>query len=80
MRWPWSRRRQRKQEALGAIVPQLTCQAINMRRELGRLAREILAVSVALERMRAQLDETKETPLFTTDLEPTEFTPGRRQR
>jgi hypothetical protein len=82
MRWPWSRarRQQRKRDTLGAILPQLTCQAINMRRELARLSREILAVNVALERVRAQLEEAKEVPLFTPDLEPTEFTPGRRQR
>jgi hypothetical protein len=84
MAWHW-RRRTSNPEALGSILPQLTCQTATMRQELARLSREIMAVHVALERLGAQLSDTEKVRLLASrdgvpPLKPEEFTTEWRQR
>ena len=76
----WKRRPLPLLEDSLPILPRMHAQVEQMRRDLRRLCAEIVAVSVALERVAVHLERLDEHPALVPPLEPKEFSHEWRQR
>ena len=76
----WKRRAVPLLEDALPVLPRMHGQVQQMRRDLRHLCAEIVAVSVALERVAADLERLDEHPALVPPLEPKEFNHEWRQR